>query len=169
MERKGLVTFKGNPMTLVGNEVKVGDAAPNFTATSLELKPVSLNDFKDSVVIISAVPSLDTPVCEIQTMRFNQEAPQLDARVVTISLDLPFAQKRFKSDHGLDKVEVLSDYKDREFANAYGLYVKELGLLSRAVLVIGKDGKIHYLEIVRELSEQPDYPRALEAARKLLA
>ena len=167
MDRHGLVTFKGNGMTLVGDAPQPGDKAPDFTAMDLDLKPVKLSDFKGRNVIISSVASVDTPVCEIQTKRFNAEADKLDAEMVTISLDLPFAQKRFIADHNIDKVKVLSDYKGGEFGKAYGLYIKELGLLARAVLVIDKEGKIAYEEIVKEIAEEPNYERALEEVKKL--
>ena len=166
MERKGVITFKGGPLTLVGPELKVGDAAPDFTAVDSGLQPVKLSDFKGQTVIISSVPSLDTPVCEIQTKKFNQEAANLNAKVLTVSLDLPFAQKRFCDAFKIQNVTVLSDYKDKNFGNAYGLLIKELGLLTRAVLVIA-NGKIQYIEIVKEVTQEPNYKAALEAAKTL--
>lgn len=167
MERKGEVTFKGNPMTLEGAALKVGEQAPDFTALDNEMKVVSLKDFAGGVVMISVVPSIDTPVCEIQTKRFNKEADTLDADVITVSMDLPFAQRRFKEEHGVKGIYFLSDYKDHAFGKAFGVYVKELGLLARAIFVIDNEGKIAYQEIVKEMTEQPDYGQALEAARKL--
>ena len=167
MERKGEVMFKGNPMTLEGPDLKVGDPAPQFTALDNEMKPVTLKDFEGSVVVISVVPSIDTPVCEVQTRRFNQEADSIDADVITIGMDLPFAQRRFKEEHGIKSVFFLSDFKDHSFGKAFGVYVKELGLLARAVFVIDGEGRIAYKELVKEMTEQPDYGRALEAARKL--
>src|SRR3989338_2283671 len=134
MERKNVITFKGNPLTLVGPELKTGDSAPDFTACDSGLQPVKLSSFAGKTVIISAVPSLDTPVCEIQTKKFNQEAAALNAKVLTISVDLPFAQKRFCDTFKIQNVVVLSDYKDRDFAHQYGLYIQELGLISRAVI-----------------------------------
>ncbi|MBZ0258896.1 thiol peroxidase, partial [bacterium] len=129
------------------------------------LQPVKLSDLKGQVVIISSVPSVDTPVCELQTKRFNEEANKLDAKVLTVSLDLPFAQKRFCAAEGLDKVVTVSDYKDRNFAETYGVLIKELCLCSRAVFVVDKDGKLVYQEIVGEVTEHPDYDKALEAAK----
>jgi thiol peroxidase len=167
MDRKGIVTFKGNPMTLEGPDLKVGDPAPDFTALDNEMKPVTLKDFAGSVVVISVVPSIDTPVCEIQTKRFNKEAEGLDADVMTISMDLPFAQRRFKEEHGVKSVYFVSDFKDHEFGRAFGVYVKELGLLARAVFVIDGEGKIAYKQIVKEITEQPDYGQVLEAVKQL--
>ena len=165
MERKNVITFKGNPLTLVGAELKVGDTAPDFTACDAGLKPVKLSEFKGQTVIISAVPSLDTPVCEIQTKKFNTEAAGLNAKVLTISVDLPFAQKRFCDAFKIQNVTVLSDYKDRDFANKYGLYIKELGLISRAVIVVNAQGKISYLEIVKEVTQEPNYKTALDKVK----
>src|SRR3989338_10312261 len=161
MERKNVITFKGNPLTLVGPELKIGDTAPDFTACDSGLQPVKLSQFKGQTVIISAVPSLDTPVCEIQTKKFNQEAAALSAKVLTVSMDLPFAQKRFCDAFKIQNVTVLSDYKDHDFANKYGLYIKELGLISRAVIVIDAHGRISYFEIVKEVTQEPNYKAAL--------
>ena len=144
MERTGAVTFKGNKMTLLGSEVNVGDQAPDFTVLDGGLQPVKLSNFKGQIVVLSVVPSLDTPVCELQTKRFNEEAGKLKAIVLTISMDLPFAQKRFCGSFNISNLTTLSDYKDRDFARAFGLLIKELGLLARAVFVIDKDGKIAY-------------------------
>lgn len=166
MERTGVITFKGNPMTLIGPDVKVGDAAPDFTVVDNGLQPVKLSDFRGQVVIISAVPSLDTPVCELQTKTFNEKAAQLKAKVLTVSLDLPFAQKRFCSSFNIDGVLCLSDYKDRSFANAFGLLIEELALITRAVFVIDPQGVIAYKEIVKEVTEHPDYEQVIEAAKK---
>lgn len=160
-ERKGAVTFKGNPLTLVGPELKAGEQAPEFTVLDQAFQPVKLSSFRGQKVVISAVPSLDTPVCEIQTKRFNQEASRLSAKVLTISMDLPFAQKRFCDAHKIANVSVLSDYRDRQFANAYGLYIKELGLLARAVLIVDEQGKIAYVQVVKEVTQEPDYNAAL--------
>lgn len=168
MERKGIITFKGSPLTLLGPELKVGDTAPDFTAVDASLKPVKLSDFKGQTIIISVVPSLDTPVCEIQTKKFNQEAASLSAKVLTVSLDLPFAQKRFCDAFKIQNVTVLSDYKDHAFGNAYGLLIKELALLTRAVLVISND-RIQYLEIVKEVTQEPNYKAALDSVKGTLA
>ena len=166
MERKDVVTFGGKPVTLAGNEIKVGDTAENFTVLNNELNEVNLSDYSGEVVILSVLPSLDTPVCELQTKKFNEEASSLNAKVLTISMDLPFAQKRFCDSYKTGNVITLSDFRDRDFGNKYGLYIKELGLLARSVFVIGKDLKITYMEIVKEIAEQPDYAMAIEAAKK---
>lgn len=165
MERKGIITFKGGPLTLAGSEVKVGDTAPDFTAVDSGLQPVKLSDFKGQTVVISVVPSLDTPVCEIQTKKFNQEAAALNAKILTISVDLPFAQKRFCDAHKIQNVTIVSDYKDKDFGNKYGLLIKELGLLSRAVIVVGANGKVEYLEIVKEVTQEPNYQAALDKVK----
>ncbi len=166
-ERKGVITFKGNPMTLLGPEVKAGDKAPDFRVVDSGLAPVTLADFRGKVKIISAVPSLDTPVCDMETRRFNEEAAKLpgDVVVLTISLDLPFAQKRWCAAAGIDKVKVLSDYQDRSFASAYGVLIKELKLLSRSVFVVDGSDTVRYVEHVNEVAKEPDYAAALAAAR----
>ncbi len=167
MERKGVVSFQGNGLTLTGSEVRVGQMAPDFTAAGGDLKLVRLSDFKGEIVIVSAVPSLDTPVCELQTVRFNQEVSKMNVRLLTISMDLPFAQARFCESHDIPNGQMLSDYKDRDFAEKYGLYMKELGLLARAVLVIDRDGLLAYIQIVPEMTKEPDYADVLGALRKL--
>lgn len=154
-------------MTLVGPALETGKPAPDFTVLDNGLQPAKLSDYKGQVVIISAVPSLDTPVCETQTRKFNEEAAKIDAKVLTISMDLPFAQKRFCGAHGIDAVVTLSDYKDRDFAAKFGLMIKELGLLARAVFVIDKAGNLAYQEIVSEVTHEPDYAKALDAAKSL--
>jgi thiol peroxidase len=169
MERKGVITFKGNPLTLTGPEIKTGDTAPDFTVTGQDLKPVKLSDFKGQTVVLSVVPSLDTPVCGTQTKKFNQEAAALNAKVLTISLDLPFAQKRFCDAFKIQNVLVLSDYKDRDFSAKYGLLIKELGLLTRAVFVIGSNGKVSYAEIVKEVTQEPNYAGALQKVKTAAA
>jgi len=166
MKRTGVITFKGNPMTLAGPELKTGEKAPDCTVLDNGLQPVKLSDFLGKVAIISAVPSLDTPVCELQTKRFNEEASKLNAKVLTVSMDLPFAQKRFCSSFSVNNVACLSDYKDHSFANAFGLLIDELGLIARAVFVIDKEGKIAYQEIVKEVTEQPNYAKAIAAAKE---
>ena len=167
MEGSNTVTFKGAPVNLIGDGVKLGDTAPAFTAMDPSMKPVKLSDFRGNLLIISVVPSLDTPVCELQTKRFNEEAARLNAKVLTISMDLPFAQRRFCDSFKIGNVTVLSDFKDREFGSKYGLQIKELGLLARAVLIIDKGGKLVYRQIVREISEQPDYNEVLAEAKRL--
>ena len=140
-ERTGIITFKGNPMTLLGPDVKVGDAAPDFQVVDNGLQPVTLTSAKGKVQLIAVVPSLDTPVCDTMTRKFNEEAAKLpaDVAVYTISLDLPFAQKRWCGNAGIEKVQTLSDYQERSFGLAYGVLIKELKLLARSVFVIDKD------------------------------
>ena len=168
-ERKGVITFKGNPMTLLGPEIKVGDKAPDFRVVDTGLAPVTLADFKGKVKIISAVPSLDTPTCDTETRRFNQEAANLPGNVVilTVSLDLPFAQKRWCAAAGVDKVRTLSDYQDRSFASGYGVLIKELKLLSRSIFVVDGSDTVRYVQHVKEASGEPDYAAVLAAARGL--
>ena len=161
------VTAQGNQLTLEGSLPSIGSPAPQFTALNSSMQPVSLEDFKNELVIISAVPSLDTKVCELQTIRFNQEADKLKAKVITISMDLPFAQKRFCDAHKIENSVTLSDFKDRDFAYRYGLYIKELGLIARSVFLIDRDGRLAYMEIVKDISEQPDYDRLLDEAKNL--
>jgi thiol peroxidase len=169
-ERTGLVTFKGNPLTLLGQEVKVGDRAPNFQVVDKAMQRVTLDSFKGKVKIITAVPSLDTPVCDTETHRFNDEAGKLPEKavVLTISMDLPFAQARWCAAAGVDKVQTFSDYRDRSFGLAYGVLVKELKLLSRSVFVVDEQDFIRYVELVPEVTQQPDYERVMNAARALL-
>ena len=165
MERNNVITFKGGALTLVGPELKVGQAAPDFTCIDAGLKPVKLSDFKGKTVIISAVPSLDTPVCEIQTKKFNEAAASLNAKILTVSMDLPFAQKRFCEAQNVKNVLTVSDYKDRNFAQNYGLLIKELGLLTRAVIVVDKNGSITHMDLVKEVTQEPDYDAALSKAK----
>ena len=161
--------MKGNPMTLLGPEIKIGDKAPDFTALTGDLKPYTLKDAGDKIKIISVVPSLDTGVCELQTIRFNEEAADLDNVVIlTISVDLPYAQKRFCSSNNIDKVITLSDHKDLSFGLNYGFVIEELRLLSRGIIVLDKDNTVRYVEYVKEVSNHPDYDKALEETRKLL-
>ena len=166
-ERSGVVTFQGKPLTLLGPDVKVGQAAPEFTLVDEGFKPVKLWELGGKVVLISAVPSLDTSVCSVQTKRFNSEAAKLaqTITVLTVSEDLPFAQKRFCNSEKVEGHRVLSDHVDREFGQKYGLLIKGMMLLARAIFVIGKDGAISYRQIVSELSEEPDYDAALAAAK----
>lgn len=161
------ITAGGNPVTLEGIQPSIGNQAPDFSAINTEMKPVTLKELTGGILIISGVPSLDTKVCELQTIRFNTEAATLKAKLVTISMDLPFAQKRFCDSHSIGNSVTLSDFKDREFAKNYGLYIKELGLIARSVFVINPEGKITYMEIVKEISTHPDYDRVLEEVRKI--
>jgi thiol peroxidase len=169
-EKTGVITFKGNPFTLLGPEVKVGDKAPDFTVVDNGLAPVSLASYAGKIKVISAVPSLDTPVCDTETRRFNQEAAQLPENVVvlTVSMDLPFAQKRWCGAAGIDRVTTLSDYQERSFASAYGMLIKELKLLARAIFVIDANNVVRYIQIVPEVTSEPDYAAVLAAVRALL-
>jgi thioredoxin-dependent peroxiredoxin len=168
-ERTGLITFMGNPLTLVGREIKVGDKAPDFQALDNDLNPVQFSSLRGSVVILSSVPSLDTPVCSMQTHRFNKEADKLGpkTKIVTLSMDLPFAQKRWCGAEGVNNLQTLSDHRDASFGNAYGLLIKELRLLARAVLVVDKEGVVRYMQLVNEVTNEPDYEPALKAAKEL--
>jgi thiol peroxidase len=169
-EKTGIITFKGNPMTLLGPDVKVGDAAPDFAVVDNGLAAVSLSQYDGKIKIISAVPSLDTPVCDTETRRFNQEAASLPADIVvlTVSLDLPFAQKRWCGAAGIDKVVTLSDYRERSFGLGYGVLIKELLLLTRAVFVVDAANIIRYIQIVPEVTGEPDYAAVIAAAKSLL-
>lgn len=170
-ERTGQTTMGGKPVVLLGAPVAVGDAAPDFAAVDATWKPTRLSDLKGKVVILSSVPSLDTKVCSIQTRRFNKEASALgkDIQIVTLSEDLPFAQKRFCTAEKVDSILVLSDTVDREYGLKYGLLMKGRSLLARAVVVVGKDGKVAYEEIVSEQAHEPDYDKALAAAKAAAA
>ncbi|MBD5639356.1 thiol peroxidase [Clostridium botulinum] len=159
------IKFMGNPITLEGNELKVGDIAPDFTAIDNNMKPVSLKDTK-GVRILSVVPSLDTEVCDLETRTFNSKATEIpNVTIYTISMDLPFAQARWCGAHGVDKVITLSDFKDRLVGINYGTYIKELGLLTRAVFVIDSNNKITFVEYVPEVTNQPNFDKVLEAAK----
>lgn len=170
-ERKGLVTFKGNPISLAGDAVKVGDAAPDFTGVKIDLSEISLSDYKGKIVILSSVPSLDTGICDLQTKRFNQEAAaNPDVVVLTVSLDLPFAQKRWCGAVDANAVITVSDFRHRQFGPRYGLEIADsplAGLIARGVMVIDKAGKIAYQQIVPEIAQEPDYDAALAAVNAL--
>lgn len=168
-ERTGIITFKGNPFTLLGAELKVGAKAPEFRVVDNSLAPITLASYRGKIKVISAVPSLDTPVCDTETRRFNQEAAGLPDNVVvlTISLDLPFAQKRWCGAAGIDRVTTLSDYQERSFASAYGVLIKELKLLSRSIFVIDADDTIRYIQIVPEVTSEPDYAAVIAAVKSL--
>ena len=169
-ERNGIITFQGTPLTLVGAEVKVGDTAPGFTLTANDLAPATLADYAGKVLIVAAVPSLDTPVCDMETRRFNTEAAALgvDVTILTVSMDLPFAQARWCGAAGVEAVQTLSDHKDASFGEGWGTLIKELRLLTRAVFVVGKDGKVAYVQYVAEITGEPDYAAALAAAKNLI-
>lgn len=166
-ERKGAVTFKGNPLTLIGPELKAGDKAPEFKALAKDLSEVSLASTKGKTRLISVVPSLDTPVCEMQTKRFNEEASKFPSQiaVLAVSVDLPFAQNRFCSAAKAEKIQCLSDHREVSFGKAYGVLIKELRLLARAVFIVGPDDKIQYAEYVKEVTQHPDYEKALQALK----
>lgn len=160
------VTFKGNSVTLLGNEVKAGDKAPDFTVLANDLSEVTLNDTKGQVRLIATVPSLDTGVCDAEVRRFNEEAAKLDnVKVLTVSVDLPFAQKRWCGAAGIENVQTLSDHRDLSFGEAYGVAIKELRLLTRAVFVIDSNDTVTYVEYVSEATNHPNYEAALEAAK----
>ncbi len=169
-ERKGIITMKGNPLTLTGQEVKVGQKAPDFTVVGNDLSPVTLSSFSGKVIVVSSVPSLDTGVCDVMTRRFNDEAGKLGDEVVvlTISMDLPFAQNRWCGATGVTHVTTLSDYQTADFGQKYGLLIKELRLLARAVLVIDKAGVVRYVQVVPEIATEPDYDAVLKAVNDVL-
>lgn len=159
------VTFQGAPLTLKGKQLKVGDKAPDFTVIDNELNPLKLDDTKGKRVFLS-VPSIDTPVCDMEVRRFNTEASKLNnVTVYTVSMDLPFAQARWCGAAGIENVKTISDYKDREFGENYGVYINELGLLSRAVFVVDEDDKVIYVEYLEEITEEPNYDKVLDALK----
>ncbi len=163
------VTFAGNPVTIVGNEIKVGDKAPDFTALNSKLEPVKLSDYDGKVKVIVVYPSIDTGVCAAQNRRFNVEANNLkDVVVLSVSVDLPFAQSRFCGAEGLDNIITLSDHKDLDFGAKYGFVIEELRLLTRGTVIVDKDGTVKYVEHVAEITTDPDYEKALEVAKALL-
>lgn len=169
-ERPNVVKMKGNPVTLLGNEVKVGDKAPDFTALAGLGAPVGLGDMKDKVKVFNVVISVDTPVCDVQTKRFNKEAAGLGdgVEIVTLSMDLPFALKRYCAAEGIDRVKTLSDYQNASFGEAYGVLIKENRLLARSIFVVDKNDKVRHAEIVGEITQEPNYEAALKAVRESL-
>ena len=169
-ERTGLVTMKGRSLTLLGDEVIIGQRAPDFEVVANDLSTVRFSSFYGKVCIISSVPSLDTSVCETMTRKFNEQATKLaeDVVVLTISMDLPFAQKRWCGAAGVYNLQTLSDHRDASFGKAYGVLIKELRLLARAVFVVDKEGIIRYMQIVEELTDEPYYQPVLEAVEELL-
>ncbi len=170
IKRENVVTFMGNPLTLLGPELTVGMAAPDFSVVDNDLGPVSLADCKGKITIISAVPSLDTPVCDMETRRFNQEAQALGdkVKVLTVSMDLPFAQKRWCGNAGVTNVQTVSDYQTASFGLAYGVLIDGLRLLARAIFVIDASGVVASVQTVPELTHEPDYAAVLDAVKKLL-
>ena len=168
MERPNATTLKGNPLTLIGAALKIGDKAPDFTCVDNGLQPVNLAGTGSGVRIFSVVPSLDTPVCDMQTKRFNDEAAKLSGvDIFTVSMDLPFAQKRWCGAFGIDRVKMLSDHKDASFGQAYGTLIKELRIESRAIFVVDGNNTVRYVEYVPEVGEHPNYDAALDAVRKV--
>ncbi|MFH2220524.1 MAG: thiol peroxidase [Pseudomonadota bacterium] len=167
--RSGIITMRGNPLTLVGPALEVGSPAPDVELLDNALKPVKLSSFRGKVCVISSVPSLDTPVCDIETRRFNTEAGKLgdNVAVLTVSMDLPFAQKRWCGAAGVENVVTLSDHRNADFGSAYGVLVKELRLLGRSIFVVDQKGVIRYIQTVKEISEEPDYGAVIEAVKKL--
>lgn len=170
IRRENAVTFGGNPVTLLGEEVKVGSKAPAFTAVNNDMSKFSLEDAKDKIKIISVVPSVDTGVCELQTINFNETATELgeDVLIITISMDLPFAQKRFCGAHGIDASIVVSDHAEASFGENYGFLMEGLRLLARGVVIIDKEDTVRYVEYVGEVTNHPDYDKAIEAVKELV-
>jgi thiol peroxidase len=169
-ERAGVVTMRGNPLTLVGKELQQGDAAPDVELLDNDLSPVRLSSFQGKVCVVSSVPSLDTPVCDMETRRFNEEAGGLgeDVVIVTVSMDLPFAQKRWCGAAGVDRVVTLSDHREGSFGMEYGVLIKELRLLARCVFVLDREGVVQYIQTVKEIAEEPDYKAVLDAVKALV-
>jgi len=168
MERPAATTMRGKPLTLLGPELKAGEKAPDFAAVTDSLQDVNLEKTGHAVRIFSVIPSLDTPVCDAQTKRFNEEAAKLNGiEIYTISMDLPFAQKRWCGAFGVDKVKMLSDHRTGSFGENYGTMIKELRIESRAIFVLDKDGTIKYVEYVKEVADHPNYEAALAAAKAL--
>jgi thiol peroxidase len=167
-ERVGLVTMRGNPLTLVGNEVIVGETAPDFVALDNNLTPVKLSAYRTRICIISSVPSLDTPVCDNETRKFNEEAMKLGEKVqiITISMDLPFAQKRWCGAAGVNKIQTLSDHKEAQFGTTYGVLIKELRLLARAVFLVDQKGILQYTQLVKEIANEPNYEEIWSVLKK---
>lgn len=168
-ERAGLVTMKGNPLTLIGNEVKVGAEAPDVIVLDNNLTPVKLSSYRPKICIISSVPSLDTPVCDIETRKFNEVVSKLDEkiRILTISMDLPFAQKRWCGAAGVENLQTLSDHREAQFGLAYGVLIKELRLLARAVFLVDQKGILQYIQLVKEIASEPDYEEIWGALKKI--
>ena len=167
-ERRGAVTFKGNPMTLMGPQLAVGQKAPAFQALAQDLSPVTLEQFKGKTLLISVTPSLDTPVCDMQAKRLNDEAAKLpDVEILNISMDLPFAQKRWCGASGITRIKTASDHREASFGQAYGTLIKELRLLTRAIFLVDGSGVVRYVEYVPEVTTHPNYDAALSAARSI--
>ncbi len=169
IERKNEVTLHGNPMTLMGPRLEAGNPMPDATVLDNDLNPMKISRFRGKTLIISSVPSLDTPVCDMETRRFNREATSLGdhVEILTISVDLPFAQKRWCAATGVDRVHTLSDHREVEFGQKFGVLIKELRLLARTVFVVDSDGIIRYIQRVEEVAQEPDYDQVIEAVKSL--
>ncbi|MFH0800374.1 MAG: thiol peroxidase [Pseudomonadota bacterium] len=170
-ERKGAVTFQGNPLTLLGKELNVGEKMHEAELTGNDMKPVKLSSYKGNICVICSVPSLDTPVCDMETRRFNEEAGKFgkDVNILTVSMDLPFAQKRWCGAAGVERVTTLSDYRAASFGIAYGVLIEELRLLARAVFVVDREGVVRYVQVMHELTSEPDYAAVLKAVKEVTA
>ena len=170
MERKGITTMKGNPMTLVGPELKAGDKAPDFTVLDQSMGKKTLKDYDGKIKVISVTPSLDTPVCDLQIHWFNEDAANqpADVAVLNISMDLPFAIRRFCATGGIDRAMALSDHRDASFGTNWGVLMKELRLLARSIFVVDRENVIRYVQIVPEQTAEPDYEAALKALKALM-
>ena len=169
-ERMGLVTMKGKPLTTVGSDFKIGQRAPDFVAIDNNLAAVGFSSYHGKICIISSVISLDTPVCDMQTRKFNEEASRLGPGVVilTLSMDLPFAQKRWCGAAGVDRIQTLSDHRDASFGTSYGVLIKELRLLARAIFLVDRKGLLQYKELVKEVTHEPDYDAVLSQLKKIV-
>lgn len=169
--RKGVITFAGNPLSLRGKAIEKGQQAPNFTALKQDLSPFDFyKDTENKVKVISIAPSIDTGVCSLQTIRFNEEAGKLkdDVQIVTVTVDLPFAQQRYCAAEGIENINVVSDHKDLDFGDKYGFVIDELRLLTRGIVVVDKDNNIQHIEYVSEVTEHPDYDQALAVINELV-
>jgi thiol peroxidase len=169
-ERIGLITMKGKPLTLVGGDAKIGEKAPDFVAIDNNLTPVRFSSYHGKICIISSVISLDTPICDLQTKKFNEEASRLGPGVVilTLSMDLPFAQKRWCGAAGVERIQPLSDHRDASFGTSYGVLIKEFRLLARAIFLVDRNGVLQYKELVKEVTHEPDYDAVLSELKKLV-
>jgi thiol peroxidase len=168
-ERTGIIKMKGSPLTLVGNEIKVGDIAPDFEVLDDNLKPVKLSSFMGKTVVIVSVPSVDTPVCDLEAKRFNQEAGEFgnDVAILTISMDLPFAQARWCAAAGVENIKLLSDHSKASFGNEFGVLIKELRLLARTIFIVDQNGIVRYIQYVEETTDEPNYSDVLDAIEKI--
>lgn len=167
-DRAGIVTFAGKPVTLTGNEIKIGDKAPDFTGVNQSLEQVSLSSFKGKTVVIAVYLSVDTGVCQAQNRKFNEIASKMsDVVVIGISMDLPFAQKRFCAAEGIEKIITLSDHREHEFGQKYGFLIKELVMFARGTVIIDKEGIVRFVEILPEVATEPDYDATLKVLEQI--